>query len=72
MAVLNTTPIGCSGQRKLMVSCWNFLQEVFVTVRVEESGYFRREGVHVHTDADISLSQAILGGIIRIQVMRIN
>ena len=45
-----------------------FLQEVFVTVRVEESGYFRREGVHVHTDADISLSQAILGGVIRIQV----
>ena len=46
-------------------------QEVFVTVRVEESGYFRREGVHVHTDADISLSQAILGGVIRIQVMEI-
>ena len=46
----------------------NLSQEVFVTVRVEESGYFRREGVHVHTDADISLSQAILGGVIRIQV----
>ena len=47
-------------------------QEVFVTVRVEESGYFRREGVHVHTEADISLSQAILGGVIRIQVDLIN
>ena len=42
-------------------------QEVFVTVRVEESGYFRREGIHVHTEADISLSQAILGGVIRLQ-----
>ena len=42
-------------------------QEIFVTVRVENSGYFRREGVDVHTDATISLSQAILGGIIRIQ-----
>ena len=43
-----------------------------MTVRVEESGYFRREGVHVHTEADISLSQAILGGVIRIQVDLIN
>ena len=40
---------------------------MFVTVRVEESGYFRREGIHVHTEADISLSQAILGGVIRVQ-----
>lgn len=35
--------------------------------RVEKSSYFRREGADVHTDADISLSQAILGGTIRIQ-----
>jgi DnaJ-class molecular chaperone len=38
-----------------------------VTVRVEESDYFRREGNDVHTDVDVSLSQAILGGIVRIQ-----
>ena len=42
-------------------------QEVFVTVRVEESEYFRREGQHVHTTAAISLSQALLGGVIRVQ-----
>ena len=42
-------------------------QEIFVTVRVEASAYFRREGADVHTDATISLSQSILGGIIRIQ-----
>lgn len=35
--------------------------------RVEKSSYFRREGADVHTDADVSLSQAILGGTIRIQ-----
>lgn len=35
--------------------------------RVEKSNYFRREGADVHTDAEISLSQAILGGTIRIQ-----
>jgi len=42
-------------------------QEVFVTVRVNESEYFRREGYDVHTNANISISQAILGGIIRIK-----
>ncbi len=30
---------------------------------------FAREGYDVHTNANISLSQAILGGIIRIQVI---
>jgi DnaJ family protein A protein 3 len=42
-------------------------QEVFVNVRVEESKYFRREGFDVHTEADVSLAQAVLGGVIRIQ-----
>lgn len=42
-------------------------QEVFVTVRVEESEYFRREGQDVHTTAAISISQALLGGVIRVQ-----
>lgn len=34
---------------------------------MEKSNYFKREGADVHTDAEISLSQAILGGTIRIQ-----
>jgi len=42
-------------------------KEIFITFRVEKSNYFRREGSDVHTDALISLSQAILGGTIRIQ-----
>ena len=42
--------------------------EIFVTIRVEQSDYFRREGFDVHSDANISLSQSLLGGIIRIQV----
>lgn len=42
-------------------------KELFVTFRVANSNYFRRDGSDVHTDADISLSQAILGGTIRIQ-----
>jgi len=59
-------PAGIEDGQTLRISI-NGVQEVFVTVRVEESGYFRREGIHVHTEADISLSQAILGGVIRVQ-----
>ena len=36
-------------------------QEVFLNIRVEESDYFRRDGYDIHTDAHISISQAILG-----------
>ena len=42
-------------------------KELFITFKVERSRYFKRDGADVHTDADISLSQAILGGTIRIQ-----
>lgn len=34
---------------------------------VEKSRYFRRDGSDVHTEANISLSQALLGGTIRVQ-----
>ena len=39
---------------------------MFITVRVADSDYFRREGQDVHTTAFISLSQALLGGVIRV------
>ncbi|KRT81744.1 hypothetical protein AMK59_6165 [Oryctes borbonicus] len=42
-------------------------KELFVTFRVEKSDYFRRDGPDVHTEAEISISQALLGGTIRIQ-----
>jgi DnaJ family protein A protein 3 len=42
-------------------------KEVFITFRVEKSDYFRRDGADVHTDAEISLSQAVLGGTIRVR-----
>ena len=41
--------------------------EVFITFRVTESSYFRREGQDIHSDATISLSQALLGGTIKIE-----
>ncbi|XP_030369187.1 protein tumorous imaginal discs, mitochondrial isoform X2 [Scaptodrosophila lebanonensis] len=42
-------------------------KELFVTFRVERSDYFKRDGADVHTDVSISLSQAILGGTVRVQ-----
>merc|ERR1719430_2777363 len=58
-------PAGIADGQTLRLSLGNG-QEVFVTVRVEESDYFRREGQDVHTQASISISQAILGGVIRL------
>lgn len=42
-------------------------KELFVTFRVEKSDYFKRDGADVHTEAEVSVAQAILGGTIRIQ-----
>ncbi|XP_011333226.1 protein tumorous imaginal discs, mitochondrial isoform X2 [Ooceraea biroi] len=42
-------------------------KEVFVTFRVEKSRYFRRDGPDVHTEAQVSLAQAVLGGTIRVE-----
>ncbi|XP_075165078.1 dnaJ homolog l(2)tid, mitochondrial isoform X1 [Haematobia irritans] len=42
-------------------------KELFITFRVEPSRYFRRDGADVHTDAVVSLAQAVLGGTIRVE-----
>lgn len=42
-------------------------REVFATIRIEKNDYFRREGVNVYTDANISVAQAALGGTVRVQ-----
>lgn len=42
-------------------------KELFITFKVEKSNYFRRDGADVHTEANVSLSQAVLGGTIRVQ-----
>jgi len=42
-------------------------KELFITFKVAKSDYFRREGADIHTDTSISLSQALLGGALRIK-----
>ena len=63
--VMVPIPAGISDGQTLRLSLGGG-QEVFITCRVGNSDYFRREGNDVHTTAYISLSQALLGGIIRI------
>ncbi|XP_017753384.1 PREDICTED: protein tumorous imaginal discs, mitochondrial-like isoform X1 [Eufriesea mexicana] len=58
-------PAGVEDGQTIRMAVGN--KEVFITFRVEKSKYFRRDGSDVHTDAQISLSQAILGGTIRIE-----
>ena len=41
-------------------------RELYITFRVARSEYFRRDGADIHTDADITLSQAILGGTVTV------
>ncbi|XP_002741391.1 dnaJ homolog subfamily A member 3, mitochondrial-like [Saccoglossus kowalevskii] len=42
-------------------------EEIFVTFRVARSNSFRREGSDVHSDVEISFTQASLGGSIKIK-----
>ena len=58
-------PAGVEDGQSLRMQIGN--RELFITFRVARSDYFRREGADVHTDAVISLSQAVLGGTIRVQ-----
>ncbi|XP_054010784.1 protein tumorous imaginal discs, mitochondrial [Hylaeus anthracinus] len=58
-------PAGVEDGQTIRMAVGN--KEVFITFRVEKSKYFRRDGPDIHTDAEISLSQAVLGGTIRIE-----
>ncbi|GBM84939.1 Protein tumorous imaginal discs, mitochondrial [Araneus ventricosus] len=64
-AVLINVPPGVEDGQTVRVKVQN--QEVLVTFRVTESKYFRRDGTDIHTDAEISISQAILGGETKVQ-----
>ncbi|CAG9782198.1 unnamed protein product [Diatraea saccharalis] len=58
-------PAGVEDGQTVRMSVGN--NEVFITFKVEPSSYFKRDGPDVHTDCSISVSQALLGGTVRIQ-----
>lgn len=42
------------------------ISEVFVTFRVKSSEKFRREREDIHSDINISIGQAALGGVVKV------
>uniref|UniRef100_A0AAY4BGX1 DnaJ homolog subfamily A member 3, mitochondrial n=1 Tax=Denticeps clupeoides TaxID=299321 RepID=A0AAY4BGX1_9TELE len=42
-------------------------KEIFITFRVQKSPVFRRDGADIHSDAFVSVAQAVLGGTVRAQ-----
>lgn len=42
-------------------------KELYVTFKVAKSNYFKRDDADIHTDAVISVSQAVRGGTIRVE-----
>ncbi|CAF3778370.1 unnamed protein product, partial [Rotaria sordida] len=42
------------------------VSEVFITLRVKPSEKFRRDGEDIHSDIDISITQATLGGTVKV------
>lgn len=57
-------PAGVEDGQTMRVQVAN--RELFITFRVAKSDTFRREGADVHSDAVISICQAVLGGSLRI------
>ncbi|KAJ3658762.1 hypothetical protein Zmor_010483 [Zophobas morio] len=58
-------PAGIEDGQTVRMSVGN--KELFITFQVEKSRYFKRDGADVHTEAEISVAQALLGGTIRIE-----
>lgn len=42
-------------------------KQVYITFRVQKSAVFRRKGVNVYSDVNVSIGQAILGGTVTAQ-----
>lgn len=59
-----SVPAGIENGQTIRMTVGN--NEVFVTFSVGKSDYFRRDGADLHTDAQISIAQAVLGGTIRV------
>ncbi|KAL1464960.1 hypothetical protein WDU94_004559 [Cyamophila willieti] len=59
-------PPGVEDGQTVRMAVGKSKKEIYITFRVEKSDIFERDGPDIHSKADISLSQAVLGGTIRI------
>lgn len=58
-------PAGVENNQTVRMTVGN--KELFITFKVERSPHFRRDGADVHANVEISLAQAVLGGLLRVQ-----
>lgn len=58
-------PAGVDDGQSIRMKVGN--KELYIHFRVAKSNYFRREGADIHSEVEISLSQALLGGTADIQ-----
>ncbi|XP_060757395.1 dnaJ heat shock protein family (Hsp40) member A3a [Neoarius graeffei] len=63
--VMVPVPAGIEDGQSVRMSVGN--KEIFITFRVQKSPVFRRDGADIHSDVQISVAQAILGGTVRAQ-----
>nr|XP_026693393.1 dnaJ homolog subfamily A member 3, mitochondrial isoform X1 [Ciona intestinalis] len=61
-----TVPVPAGVEDKQTVRMQVGTREVFITFKVAPSKVFRRQGADVHSDVEISIAQAALGGSIRV------
>ncbi|KAI5754521.1 hypothetical protein M8J77_009208 [Diaphorina citri] len=59
-------PAGVEDGQTVRMNVGKSKKEIYITFRVEKSDIFERDGPDIHSNAEISLSQAVLGGTIRI------
>lgn len=64
--VIVPVPSGVSDGQTVRMRITNN-KELYVTFKVSKSDYFRRDDADIHTDAVISISQAILGDVVTIE-----
>jgi DnaJ family protein A protein 3 len=57
-------PAGVSHRDRLRLAVGN--QTVYLLLNVAESLIHRREGFNIHTDIDVSIAQAVLGGTVKV------
>lgn len=63
-------PAGVDDGQSLRMKVGN--KELYITFRVARSNYFRRDGFDIHSEIEISLYQALLGGSIDVQGLHDN
>lgn len=63
--ILINVPPGVDDGQSIRMKVGN--KELYITFRVSRSNHFRRDGADIHSDVEVNLFQAILGGSIPIQ-----